>query len=111
MPVSVAKGRERPLHRVPTDTGQNMVIFENIRQIIEIDEIVVDNRVVESKRDGCQQEAEDNDALLETGRHFDRLSIAAIDSSDRAQRILWPQLCSLKNIAGSCPEAIPCCLG
>jgi hypothetical protein len=84
-----------------------MVIFENIRQIIEVDEIVVDNRVVESKRDSCQQKAEDNDALLETGRHFDCMSIAAIDRGDS----LSPQLCSLKNIAASCPEAIPCCLG
>jgi hypothetical protein len=64
MPVSITKGRERPLHGVPRRTGQDMVILLNIRQVIEIDEVVMDYGIVESERRCCQQEAENDNALL-----------------------------------------------
>jgi hypothetical protein len=51
MPVTVAKGRKRPLHSGPRHTAQNVVILHNVGQVIEIDELVTDDGIVESERD------------------------------------------------------------
>ena len=64
VPVPLVKGRERPLHRVPRQTTLNMGILHNVGQVIEIDELVVDDGIVESERDGRQQKTKDDEALF-----------------------------------------------
>src|SRR5580700_9247946 len=48
MPVSLAKGCERPLHGIPCQAVLNLGIFYDVRQIIEIDELVADDGIVEN---------------------------------------------------------------
>ena len=62
MPVSFAKSRERPFHGVPRQAALNLGIFHNIGRIIEVDELVMDDGIVESKRSRHQQETEDDNA-------------------------------------------------
>ena len=64
MPVSVAKSRERPFHRVPSQAALNLGIFQNIGRVIEIDELVMNDGIVKSERGRHQQETEDDDALF-----------------------------------------------
>jgi len=41
-----------------------MGILHNVGQVIEIDELVVDDGIVESERDGRQQKTKDDEALF-----------------------------------------------
>src|SRR5208282_5414168 len=69
MPVSGVKGRERPLHCVPAEAGLYLGISQNIDGVIKIGELVMSNRIIESKRGRHQQEAADDDALFAESGH------------------------------------------
>src|SRR6202023_1258581 len=58
MPVSFAKSRERPLRGVPRQAARNLEIFQDIRRIIKVDELVMDDGIVESKSSRHQQETQ-----------------------------------------------------
>ncbi len=62
MPVSVAKGGERPLHGIPCQAAMDLGIFQDIRRVIKVDELVMDDGTVESESGRDQQETEDDDS-------------------------------------------------
>jgi hypothetical protein len=47
-----------------------MVISQNVRQVVEIDEVVVDDGIVERERDSGQQKTKDDDTLWESWGHI-----------------------------------------
>ena len=64
VPVSLVKSRERPLHGVPSEAALHLGIFQDIGRVIKVDEPVMSDGIVESKRGRDQQETVDDDALL-----------------------------------------------
>src|SRR5258708_20477154 len=61
MPVSFAKSRERPRHGVPRQPTLDVGILQDVRRIIEVNELVMDDGIVESKSGRHQQETESDD--------------------------------------------------
>ena len=64
MPVSGVKGSERPLHRVPGETGLHLGISQNIDGVIKIGELVMGDGIIESESGSHQQQAEDDDPFF-----------------------------------------------
>src|SRR5580700_1047906 len=64
VPVSGAKGRERPLHGVPGQAALNLGISQDVYGVVKIGESILNDGIVERERDRHQQQAEDDDALF-----------------------------------------------
>ena len=92
MPVSFAKSRERPLHRVPGQAALNVKIFQDVGRVIKVDELVVDDGIVESESGRRQQETQDDNV------HF-----AGCGHVGSWRRLRWPKVRSFSTRSRAFP--------
>src|SRR5450432_3353484 len=68
VPVHRIRTAECPGDRVPTQSRLNVKIVGDVLIIVKIEELKMRNRIIESQRQHCQQQAKDEGALLRRGK-------------------------------------------
>src|SRR5579863_395941 len=72
MPVGLIKAGNRPLDRVPVQPGANVSVVGDVAVVVEIDEGMMNDRVVERESGEDEKQAENKVALLRGRKQLGR---------------------------------------